>query len=105
MAIPGRVKASLNDGGNDFVNAALKLGVISDRTADCDLACDVWIDTAADQLGGIYQQPRGYPFLETVALKVPHLLADKHEVARSLLVDFAFVHQNIRFERGRRIVK
>jgi hypothetical protein len=87
------------------VDAALKLGVVGYRAADRNLASGMRINSAADQLSRVNQQTGGHAFLETVALEVSHLLSDQNQVARRLLVDFAFVDEDIRFEWRRGIIE
>jgi len=95
----------LDHGSHYLANAALKLAVIGDRAADRDFASKVRMNAAADQLRGIDQQASRYAFFEAVTLQVANLLADQNQIASRLLVDVAFVYQNVSFEWCWRVIE
>src|SRR5215831_10891977 len=90
-----RQAARLNDRCYDFPDAALQLCVVGNGTGYCDVACQVRVDSASDQLSRVNQEPCRYAFFQAMALQVADLFADQHQVAGGLVVDVAFVDQDL----------
>ena len=90
----------LEDGLDEFDDAALHVRVIGNRPCDRHIARPFDGHTLADQRAGIDEQPRTHAFLQPVILEVSHFPAQLDQARCNRWVHTGFTLDNGGFDLG-----
>src|SRR3990172_11844856 len=88
----------LEDGADDFLDAALNVGVIGQGPHDADLTGAAGGDALLDELAGVDEEAGADALAETVLAQVAHLFPQLGEVVGGLGRDAALVLDDLRLE-------